>query len=172
MRLNVYAEEITAETELVMKEVTDEKFGTRTFYGVRVYLKSPPELHADPEDDDRSAITLWVPWTRAGGHDFEPVEQALRSMLDRLGEAMLHDGQDVSKTRLASEMRPGDKVNLGMNHSGVLVEEPEGYERGERQEGIVVLFLEHERDGIRIVTPLEIAGKAEAKRFADKSWMF
>lgn len=68
MRINVYAEELTSEVKLVTKEVTDEKFGTRTFYGVRVFLKSPPELHADPEDDDRSAITFWVPWTRADGH--------------------------------------------------------------------------------------------------------
>lgn len=91
MRINVYAEELTADTELVTKKVTDEKFGTRTFYGLRVYLKSPSELHADPEDDDRSAITFWVPWTRAGGHDFGPVEEMLRGLLDRLGEAMLHD---------------------------------------------------------------------------------
>lgn len=69
MRINVYAEELTSEVEIVSKEVTDEKFGTRKFYGVRFYLKSPPELHSDPEDDDRSAITFWVPWTRLDGHD-------------------------------------------------------------------------------------------------------
>jgi hypothetical protein len=92
MRINVYAEEITAYTELVTKEVTDKTFGTRTFYGVRVFLKSPPELHFDPNDDDRSAITFWVPWTREGGHDFLPVEEALRGLLDRLGEAMIAEG--------------------------------------------------------------------------------
>jgi hypothetical protein len=87
MRINVYAEEVTADTELVTKTVTDDKFGTRTFYGVRVYLKSPPELHADPADDDRSAITFWVPWTRARGHDFEPVRQVLFGLAEALGRA-------------------------------------------------------------------------------------
>lgn len=81
MRLNIYAEELTDETELVTKTITDEKFGTRTFYGARFYLKSPPELHDDPVDDDRSAITIWVPWTRSGGHDFSVV----RTIIDGLG---------------------------------------------------------------------------------------
>lgn len=87
MRINVYAEELTDETELVTKTVTDDKFGTRTFYGVRFYLKSPPELHADPEDDDRSAITIWVPWTRGGGHRFDDVGDVLDGLAALLSEA-------------------------------------------------------------------------------------
>lgn len=77
MRINVYAEELTDEVELITKHVDDEKFGPRTFYGVRVYLASPDVLHSDPEDDDRSAITLWVPWTRVGGHNPEAVWEML-----------------------------------------------------------------------------------------------
>lgn len=50
MRINVYAEEITLETAIV------EKDGHR---GLRVYLKSHPDLHNHPDDDDRSAITFW-----------------------------------------------------------------------------------------------------------------
>jgi hypothetical protein len=69
MRINVYAEELTDEVEVVTKAVSDAKFGDRTFYGIRLWLASPPELHNDPEDDDRSAITFWIPWTRAGGHN-------------------------------------------------------------------------------------------------------
>jgi len=87
VRINVYAEELTGETAVVTKEVTDDKFGTRTFYGVRFFLASPPELHSDPEDDDRSAITLWVAWTRKGGHNFIPVGELLDSLLSRLIEA-------------------------------------------------------------------------------------
>lgn len=87
MRINVYAEELTEETELITKTVTDDKFGTRTFYGVRMYLKSPPELHDDPADDDRSAITIWVPWTRADGHDFSVVDAVLGNLQVRLLEA-------------------------------------------------------------------------------------
>jgi hypothetical protein len=59
MRINVYAEELTNEVVFVSKDVEDEEFGKRTFYGLRVFLKSPPELHHSPEDDDRSAITFW-----------------------------------------------------------------------------------------------------------------
>jgi len=86
MRINVYAEEITGETELVTKTVTDEKFGERTFYGVRFFLASPPELHSDPADDDRSAITLWVPWTRKGGHNPLPMYRTLMDMIGWLNE--------------------------------------------------------------------------------------
>lgn len=88
MRINVYAEELTEETEVVTKHVDDEQFGPRTFYGVRFYLKSPDELHADPEDDDRSAITLWVPWTRAKGHNFDVVEDLLYNLNDSLTVAI------------------------------------------------------------------------------------
>lgn len=90
MRINVYAEELTAETEVVTKTVTDDKFGTRTFYGVRVYLLSPDELHADPADDDRSAITYWIPWTRADGHDFARVAFLFHSLTERCREALDH----------------------------------------------------------------------------------
>lgn len=54
MRINIYAEELTDEVEEVTKVV-----GDRTFYGIRVYLKSAPELHDTDDDDDRSAITFW-----------------------------------------------------------------------------------------------------------------
>ena len=32
-----------------------------TYYGVRMYLASPDILHHTSEDDDRSAITFWIP---------------------------------------------------------------------------------------------------------------
>lgn len=73
MRINVYAEELTDEVELVTKHVDDAEFGPRTFYGLRFYLKSPPELHHSEDDDDRSAITLWVKWTRAEGTDMSTI---------------------------------------------------------------------------------------------------
>lgn len=94
MRINVYAEELTAETELVTKTVTDEKFGTRTFYGVRMYLASPDVLHADPVDDDRSAITFWVPWTRANGHAFDTLEDVLVGLRGCLVEAETREQTD------------------------------------------------------------------------------
>lgn len=86
MRINVYAEELTQETELITKEVYDEKFGHRTFYGIRMYLKSPEELHSDPEDDDRSAITFWVPWTKKGGHGPNGLINLLLDMSNKVRE--------------------------------------------------------------------------------------
>lgn len=87
MRINIYAEELTDETELIAKPVYDPKFGHRTFYGVRVYLKSPSELHSDPEDDDRSAITFWIPWTRKTGYSPEIVRKVLERLLYKLEKA-------------------------------------------------------------------------------------
>lgn len=56
MRINLYEEELTDEVRLVQK--TADNTGI-TYYGVRFYLKSAPELHATTDDDDRSAVTFW-----------------------------------------------------------------------------------------------------------------
>lgn len=63
MRINVYAEELTTETRVVCKTVDNKEF-----YGIRLYLLSPDELHHTLEDDDRSAITFWVPWFHGSNH--------------------------------------------------------------------------------------------------------
>ena len=67
MRINVYTEELINENdELPLTEiVTAEYISSRTNekmtnYGLRIFLKSAPELHYIPgRDDDRSAITFW-----------------------------------------------------------------------------------------------------------------
>jgi hypothetical protein len=69
MRINVYAEEVTSETEIIRKTVHTDEGTDETFYGVRFYLLSPKELHHSSDDDDRSAITLWVRWTKADGNN-------------------------------------------------------------------------------------------------------
>lgn len=61
MRCNVYSQELTSEVKLVSKEGTDGSGDISTFYGVRMYLHSPKQLHQNTDDDDRSAITLWLP---------------------------------------------------------------------------------------------------------------
>lgn len=85
MRINVYAEEITGEHEVVSK-VIDQPEGTVHFYGIRMFLASPDVLHHTPSDDDRSAITLWVPWTKATGNSPKTVSNLLRGMADELDE--------------------------------------------------------------------------------------
>ena len=95
MRINVYGEELTDECAVVSKVVTDNQFGTRTFYGVRVFLKSPDVLHDEAEDDNRSAITFWVPWSQPPinlapeqGYAFEYVRTVLDNLKVQLGVAM------------------------------------------------------------------------------------
>ena len=67
MRVNVYTEELpTAEALPLAEVVTAEYVSSRTGqpmvnYGLRIYLKSHPDLHfIKDRDDDRSAITFWV----------------------------------------------------------------------------------------------------------------
>jgi hypothetical protein len=60
MRMNVYSQELTKEVREVRK-VADNGV---TYYGVRIYLASPDILHHTPDDDDRSAITFWIPNAR------------------------------------------------------------------------------------------------------------
>lgn len=92
MRINVYAEEVTTETELVTKTAEQaEGNDPVTFYGLRLFLASPDVLHHSPGDDDRSAITIFVPWTKAGGHNFPIVRAALESLLDTLALAEVAD---------------------------------------------------------------------------------
>lgn len=64
MRINVYAEELTHDVE-VFQKTSDTG---RVFFGVRFYFHSSPLLHFKPGDDDRSAVTFWVPWTQKEGH--------------------------------------------------------------------------------------------------------
>jgi hypothetical protein len=60
MRINVYSQELTKEVVLVSKKADTGI----TYYGVRIYLASPKILHHTPDDDDRSAITFWIPNNR------------------------------------------------------------------------------------------------------------
>jgi hypothetical protein len=61
MRINVYSQELTKEVELVSKEADTGI----TYYGIRLYLASPDILHHTEDDDDRSAITFWLPNARS-----------------------------------------------------------------------------------------------------------
>lgn len=66
MRVNVYTEELPSAASMPMAEiVTADYISSRTGemmtnYGIRIYLKSHPDLHFIPgRDDDRSAVTFW-----------------------------------------------------------------------------------------------------------------
>jgi hypothetical protein len=57
MRINVYSQELTKEVRLTSKESDTGVI----YYGVRMFLASPDILHHTLIDDDRSAITFWIP---------------------------------------------------------------------------------------------------------------
>ena len=57
MRINVYSQEITNEVKVIEK-VSNTGL---TYTGVQMMLHSSPKLHRPPADDDRSAVTFWLP---------------------------------------------------------------------------------------------------------------
>jgi hypothetical protein len=57
MRINVYSQELTSEIQ-VGEKVSNTG---RVYPCVRMMLHSSPMLHHPPEDDDRSAVTFWLP---------------------------------------------------------------------------------------------------------------
>ena len=69
MRINVYTEELLKNegptkptmAEIVYADYISSRTGEQMRnWGVRIFLKSAPELHYIPgRDDDRSAVTLW-----------------------------------------------------------------------------------------------------------------
>ena len=61
MRINVYSQELTKEVACISKKADTGI----TYYGIRLYLASPEILHHTPEDDDRSAITFWIPHAKS-----------------------------------------------------------------------------------------------------------
>lgn len=57
MRINVYSQELTDEVLLVEKP---SNTGI-TYHAAQLILHSSEKLHHPPQDDDRSAITFWLP---------------------------------------------------------------------------------------------------------------
>lgn len=57
MRINVYSQELTDEVNVIEKESNTGLVYT----AVQLMLHSSPRLHHPPQDDDRSAVTFWLP---------------------------------------------------------------------------------------------------------------
>jgi hypothetical protein len=57
VRANIYSQELTDEVERV-----EQRSNTGVVYSaVRIMLHSSDKLHHPPQDDDRSAVTFWLP---------------------------------------------------------------------------------------------------------------
>lgn len=73
MRVNVYSQEVTGEVEIVRKVAQHGP----VYHGIRLLLHSSDRLHNVPGDDDRSAVTIWLP--QKGGEGLNAIHKALQS---------------------------------------------------------------------------------------------
>lgn len=60
MRINVYSQELTPEVNALQKTSNTGL----VYSAVQMILHSSPKLHHPPQDDDRSAVTFWLPRTQ------------------------------------------------------------------------------------------------------------
>lgn len=96
MRINVYIQElITADSDLepdqTIWEMSSKESNTKTRYPfVRLFLHSSRRLHHPPQDDDRSAITFWLPKSKQRrewlARTFEEMAQAIRHAPAEMGQ--------------------------------------------------------------------------------------
>lgn len=87
MRINVYSQELTSEVLQVEK-------GSNTggvYHAAQLILHSSDKLHHPPQDDDRSAITFWLPKSQ---HRREEVAQAFEEIARIFREAPPETGLD------------------------------------------------------------------------------
>lgn len=73
MRINVYSQELTSEVLQVSKPGNTGV----SYHAAQLILHSSEKLHHPPMDDDRSAITFWMPKSQ---HRREEMAQAFEEM--------------------------------------------------------------------------------------------
>ena len=87
MRINIYSQELTSEVIPVEK-------GSNTgvvYHAAQLILHSSPMLHHPPEDDDRSAVTFWLPKSASRR---EEMAQAFEDIARVFREAPAESGLD------------------------------------------------------------------------------
>ena len=87
MRINVYSQELTSEVN-----VLEKTSNTGLIYSaVQLMLHSSPMLHHPPEDDDRSAVTFWLPKSQERR---EALASAFEEMAMRVRQSRPETGLD------------------------------------------------------------------------------
>lgn len=87
MRINVYSQELTSEVNVIEK-----RSNTGLVYSaVQLMLHSSPRLHHPPADDDRSAVTFWLP---KSAERREELAAAFEEMAQKIREARPETGLD------------------------------------------------------------------------------
>lgn len=87
MRINVYSQELTDEVNVIEKKSNTGL----TYSAVQLMLHSSPLLHHPPQDDDRSAVTFWLPKSLARR---ERLADAFERMAQEVRKAKLETGLD------------------------------------------------------------------------------
>jgi hypothetical protein len=87
MRINVYSQELTDEVNVVEKESNTGL----TYSAVQIMLHSSERLHHPPNDDDRSAVTFWLP---KSPDRREALARAFERMAGAVRNAKLETGLD------------------------------------------------------------------------------
>ncbi len=87
MRINVYSQELTNEVNAVEKQ---SNTGV-VYHAAQLILHSSPRLHHPPADDDRSAITFWLPKSQ---HRREVMAQAFERLASIFRNAPPDSGLD------------------------------------------------------------------------------
>jgi hypothetical protein len=84
MRINVYSQELLLDMDGEQDEVECgiQQSNTGVGYGfVRMFLHSSDRLHHPPHDDDRSAITFWLPKSRGKREALATIFEEMASMV-------------------------------------------------------------------------------------------
>lgn len=87
MRINVYSQELTDEVNVIQK-VSNTGL---VYSAVQLMLHSSDKLHHPPADDDRSAVTFWLPKSAVRRINFAA---ALRKMAEEVERAPSETGLD------------------------------------------------------------------------------
>lgn len=85
MRINIYSQELTSEVVNIQK-VSNTGL---SYSAVQLILHSSERLHHPPEDDDRSAVTFWLPKSTERREElakaFEEMAEAVRQAAPETG---------------------------------------------------------------------------------------
>ena len=87
MRINVYSQELTDEV-IPVRKISGTGL---TYSAVQLILHSSERLHHPPQDDDRSAVTFWLPKSKERRESFA---LALEHMATLVRIAPSEDGLD------------------------------------------------------------------------------
>jgi hypothetical protein len=87
MRINIYSQELTDEVLLIEKESNTGL----VYSAVQIVLHSTDKLHHPPQDDDRSAVTFWLPKSE---HRREELALAFENMAKLVRVARCETGLD------------------------------------------------------------------------------